>query len=63
MVELIDRAVDGGLVARRRDEADARVVRLALTPLGEERLEGLTRLTLEELRRLRGDWPLIGGEP
>lgn len=60
VVELIDRAVEAGLVERRRDEADARVVRLALTALGEERIEGLTRLTLEELRRLRGDWPLIG---
>jgi DNA-binding MarR family transcriptional regulator len=63
VVELIDRAVDGGLVERRRDEADARVVRLALTARGEEAIEGLTRLTLEELRRLRGEWPLIGEEP
>jgi DNA-binding MarR family transcriptional regulator len=62
VVELIDRAVEGGLVERHRDPTDARVVRLALTPLGEERIEGLTRLTLEELRRLRGEWPLIGGE-
>jgi DNA-binding MarR family transcriptional regulator len=60
VVELIDRAVEAGLVGRRRDEEDARIVRLALTPLGEEKIEALTRLHVEELRRLRGDWPLIG---
>jgi DNA-binding MarR family transcriptional regulator len=52
VVELIDRAVDAGLVRRERDESDHRIVRLLLTPLGESRLEGLSRLHLEELRRL-----------
>jgi DNA-binding MarR family transcriptional regulator len=50
VVELIDRAVDAGLVERRRDEEDQRIVHLLLTPLGEERIEGLSRLALEELR-------------
>jgi DNA-binding MarR family transcriptional regulator len=61
VVELIDRAVDAGLVERRRDEDDGRVVHPLLTPLGEEKLEALTRVHLEELRRLRGDWPVVGG--
>jgi DNA-binding MarR family transcriptional regulator len=56
VVELIDRAVDAGLVERRRDEADQRIVHLILTPLGEERIEELSRLHLEELRNLPR-WP------
>lgn len=52
VVELIDRAVEAGLVERHRDERDQRVVHLALTQLGEERLEALSRLHLEELRNL-----------
>ena len=52
VVELIDRAVDGGLVERRRDEADHRIVHLVLTPLGEGRIEELSRLHLEELKNL-----------
>lgn len=52
VVELIDRAVEAGLVRRRRDERDQRLVHLHLTPLGEERIEALSRLHLEELRRL-----------
>jgi DNA-binding MarR family transcriptional regulator len=50
VVELVDRAVEAGVVERRRDEADHRVVRVALTPLGEEKVEDLTLLHLEELR-------------
>jgi DNA-binding MarR family transcriptional regulator len=57
VVELIDRAVDGGLVERRRDEADHRIVHLVLTPLGEERIKELSQLHREELRRLA---PLLG---
>lgn len=56
VVELIDRAVDAGLVERRRDEADHRIVHLILTPLGERRIENLSRLHLEELRSLPR-WP------
>jgi DNA-binding MarR family transcriptional regulator len=52
VVELVDRAVAAGLAERRRDEVDGRVVHLMLTPLGEERIEALSRLVLEELRNL-----------
>ena len=52
VVELINRAVAAGLVERRRDEVDGRVVHLVLTPLGEERIEALSRLALEELGNL-----------
>jgi DNA-binding MarR family transcriptional regulator len=52
VVELIDRAVDAGLVERRRDEQDHRIVHLVLTSLGEERIEELSRLHLEELKNL-----------
>jgi DNA-binding MarR family transcriptional regulator len=58
VVELIDRAEEDGLVERRRDDDDQRVVRLLLTALGEERIEELTRLHLEELRRLPR-WPVV----
>jgi DNA-binding MarR family transcriptional regulator len=56
VVELIDRAVKAGLVERRRDETDQRIVHLELTALGEERIEELSRLHLEELRALPR-WP------
>jgi DNA-binding MarR family transcriptional regulator len=52
VVELIDRAVEAGVVERRRDEDDGRVVHLVLTRLGEEKIEALSRLALEELRDL-----------
>jgi len=52
VVELIDRAVAAGVVERRRDADDGRVVLVALTPLGEEKIEELSRLALEELRDL-----------
>jgi len=51
-VELINRAQAGGLVERSRDDADARVVRLKLTPLGEERIVSLTQLHIDELGQL-----------
>ena len=54
-VELIDRAVAAGLVARRVDNEDARTVRIALTPLGQQRLERLAASHLEELNRLTSD--------
>jgi DNA-binding MarR family transcriptional regulator len=54
-VELIDRAVAAGLVTRQTDNEDARTVRVALTPLGLERLELLTASHLEELNRLTSD--------
>ena len=57
VVELIDRAVEGGLVERRRDEDDHRIVHLELTEFGEERIEELSQLRREERRRLA---PLLG---
>lgn len=51
-VELADRAEKAGLVRRRRDADDHRIVRLELTQKGAARLEHLAALALEELRRL-----------
>jgi DNA-binding MarR family transcriptional regulator len=52
VVGLADRAVDAGLVVRMKDVDDARLVRLALTPLGEERISALSELHVAELIRL-----------
>ena len=51
-VGLIDRADAAGLVTRVRDPDDHRVVRLRLTSKGGRRLERLSSLHLEELKRL-----------
>jgi DNA-binding MarR family transcriptional regulator len=51
-VELVDRAERAGLVRRRQDRNDHRVVRLELTARGAETLGRLTAVTLEELDRL-----------
>lgn len=51
-VELVQRAEAGGLLERRADPTDRRVVRLAITPKGAEALKQLTPLHLEELARL-----------
>ena len=51
-VELIDRAVAAGLVARRADSDDGRTVRISLTADGRERLERLAAAHLEELDRM-----------
>ena len=51
-VELIDRAETGCLVQREPDEGDARVIRVRLTPRGEERLAQLSSVHLSELRGL-----------
>lgn len=51
-VELVDRAQRAGLVRRRVDAVDHRVIRVALTETGESRIAQLSRLHLEELRRL-----------
>ena len=51
-VGLVDRAADAGLVQRSPDRDDQRIVRLSLTALGRRRLERLSALHLEELRRL-----------
>jgi DNA-binding MarR family transcriptional regulator len=51
-VGLVDRAVDAGLVTRRVDPDDHRVVRLRLTSTGARKLRQLSKVHLEELRRL-----------
>lgn len=51
-VSLVDRAESLGLVERRGDSDDHRVVRLGLTGAGAERLSELTALHFEELARL-----------
>jgi DNA-binding MarR family transcriptional regulator len=51
-VELVDRAAAAGLVERRPDTDDLRLVRLALTPAGTDKLARLSVVHLEELRRL-----------
>jgi len=51
-VELIDRAVTAGLVARRADTEDGRTVRIVLTDDGRQRLERLAAAHLEELDRM-----------
>ncbi len=57
-VELADRADSAGLVRRNRDPDDRRIVRLQLTELGAETLEGLSALHVEELERLGSSTPL-----
>lgn len=52
VVELVDRAAASGLVRRTIDPRDRRFVRLQLTPEGMRRLEELSTLHREELRRL-----------
>lgn len=51
-VELVDRAETAGLVRRRPDRDDQRIVRLRLTARGADKLRRLTAVTLEELARL-----------
>lgn len=52
-VELIDRAESAGLLHRIPDPDDHRRQRLALTKLGKTRLDALSTLHREELRRFR----------
>jgi DNA-binding MarR family transcriptional regulator len=52
VVELLDRAEVAGLVVRRNDEEDQRVVRISLTAAGERCVERLAALHIEELSRL-----------
>jgi DNA-binding MarR family transcriptional regulator len=51
-VGLVDRTQDLGLVERHRDAGDHRLVRLALTPLGHDRVNALALAHLKELRQL-----------
>lgn len=50
--ELVGRSVEAGLVRRRQDPIDGRVVRLALTARGDRKLARITEATFEELKRL-----------
>ena len=61
-VELVDRAERAGLVRRRPDAEDHRVVRLELTPRGSRQLAAVAALHREELRRLGAELaPLLKG--
>ena len=61
-VELVDRAEAAGLVRRRPDRDDQRIVRLRLTARGADKLRRLTAVTLEELARLSpGQQPVWAG--
>ena len=51
-VGLIDRAEEAGLVKRKRDPDDRRVVHVSLTARGNRLLESLSADHLEEIRRL-----------
>ncbi len=51
-VGLVDRADAAGIVKRVRDARDHRVVRLQLTAAGRGRIEALSQLHLDELKRL-----------
>ena len=51
-VGLVDRTQGLGLIERRRDGDDHRLVRLALTPEGHERVNALAEAHLTELRQL-----------
>jgi DNA-binding MarR family transcriptional regulator len=51
-VELVNRAQASGLVTRQRDDQDGRIVRLRLTPSGEDKLRRLSQLHVDELRQL-----------
>ena len=53
VVELIERAVQNGLVCREQDSADRRVVMVSLTRKGEEILTKLSSLHQEEIARVR----------
>lgn len=67
VVELIDRASEAGLVARRHDQANRSVIRLALTDLGSRKLEALSAAHLDELAQLApamsGLWSALDAEP
>src|SRR5271169_207908 len=53
VVELIERAVQNGLVRRQHDTSDRRVVMVFLTKQGERTLSKLASLHQEEITRVR----------
>lgn len=62
VVGLLDRAEAAGLVRRRSDPEDGRLVRVELEGKGEGALERLTELHLGELRQLAAALGGLGGE-
>lgn len=61
-VELVDRAEQGGLVRRRPDPEDHRVVRLELTARGARQLAAVAAPHREEVRRLADELrPVLEG--
>lgn len=58
-VELVNRAERAGLVVRRPDDGDHRVVRLVLTSSGTAKLERISRANLSELGRLGPDFQVL----
>jgi DNA-binding MarR family transcriptional regulator len=63
VVELIERAVQNGLVYREQDTVDRRVVMISLTQLGEETLSKLSTLHQEEITRVRAGFLSISETP
>jgi DNA-binding MarR family transcriptional regulator len=59
VVELVDRAEENGLVSRRPDPADQRIVRLAVTSAGTAKLTVLAAAHIEEISRLRGEFTAL----
>lgn len=53
VVGLVDRTERAGFVERFADTADHRIVRVRLTPLGDDKLAALSAAHLDELSRLR----------
>jgi DNA-binding MarR family transcriptional regulator len=62
-VELVDRVVALGLIERRPDPIDHRVVRVELTAAGLDKIESLAATHLEELSRLRTIRIALGRPP
>ncbi len=63
VVELIERAVQKGLVCREQDSVDRRVVMVSLTRLGKETLAKLSTLHQEEMTRVRAGFLSIAESP
>jgi DNA-binding MarR family transcriptional regulator len=59
VVTLVNRAVEAGLVRKRKHDADRRVVRVELTARGQHVLGGLTRLHRREIARFRREQPIL----
>ena len=53
--ELVQRAIESGLVRRYQEPTDRRIYRIRLTKKGEDALEKLSSMHLEELSRLASE--------